>query len=358
MSPNSPPTVEGGQLYPVETLRAFTVQAFLRCGVAEPDAEVVADSLLEADLRGVDSHGVTRLLGTYVKRLRRGVVNPRPTVRLVDESAATLLFDGDNGLGAVVGKQAMEACIQRARAAGAAWAGVRHSNHFGACAYYTLMAAQSDHVGIAMTNSPPAMAPWGGVTPYLGTNPLSIALPAEAEPVVLDMATSVAARGHIILAAARGEATIPPGWALDARGRPTTDTREALAGLAMPLGGHKGYGLAMAIEALCGLLTGAAFGPGIGSLSREFQRPQDVGHLFGALDVGRMVPLEAFKARLGQMCRELRACTLAEGFERIYVPGEIEAEQRQRRLREGIPVPEPIREEFRALGSELGIAFE
>ncbi|HEY8477443.1 MAG TPA: Ldh family oxidoreductase [Chloroflexota bacterium] len=350
-------STEGVTYYPVEVLREFTVQCFTAAGVPAEDARVVAENLIEANLRGVDTHGITRLLGIYIKRLRAGLVNTRPNIRVVSESPSTVLLDGDNGLGAVVGRRAMELAIARARHAGSAWVGVRNSNHFGACAHFTMMAARADMVGIALTNGPKSMAPWGGVTPYLSTNPISFAVPSDDGPVVLDMATSVVAKGHIFLAAAKGE-RIPEGWAMDKRGRPTTDPREAIEGLVMPLAGHKGYGLSMMIDILCGILTGGAFGPYIGSLYTDMDRPQQVGHLFGAIDISRFVPVEEFKTRLGQMVREIRSCERAEGVERIYVPGEIEAEKAARRLREGVPIPEPIRQEFIAVARELGVPFE
>lgn len=353
MSTVTTPTVK-----PSSVLRAFAEESLRRCEVSAGDAAIAADSLIEASLRGVDTHGVTSLLGIYVRRLRVGAVNPVPEVRVVSESAAAVVLDGDNGLGAVVGHKAVHDCITRAAATGAAWVGVRHSNHFGATGYYSMMAAAAGHVGIALTNGPPSMAPWGGVTKYMSTNPLSIALPADGDPVVLDMATSVVARFQVIQAATRGDQQIPEGWALDSRGRPTTDPQEALEGLIMPLGGHKGYGLSMMIDVLCGVLTGAAFGPYIGSLRRELDRSQNVGHLFGAIDITRLLPLDAFKSGLAQMCREIHASELAEGSDRVYVPGEIEAERRRQRLKEGIPVPEEALEDFRQIARELRISSE
>ncbi|MGH9339219.1 MAG: Ldh family oxidoreductase [Acidobacteriota bacterium] len=346
------------RLYPAEKLRAFAEQALARCKVPESDAAVVADNLVEANLRGVDSHGVTSLLGIYVKRLKKGLINPRPSFSVVSESPSTLVLDADNGLGALIGKRAMQECLRRASESGAAWAGVRHSNHFGAAAYFSLMAARSGRIGIAMTNGPPNMPPWGGSRPYLSTNPISIALPAEGEPVVLDMATSVVARFQIIRAATRGDTALPEGWALDERGRPTTDPKEALEGFAMPMGGHKGYGLSLMIDALCGVLAGGAFGPDVGSLQRRFDRPQDVGHMFAAIDVARMIPLPEFSSRLARMCSELHQIEPAQGFERVYVPGEIEAEQRRRRLKEGIPVDETAWQRLREVAQELKISLE
>jgi LDH2 family malate/lactate/ureidoglycolate dehydrogenase len=348
-----------GKLYPVETLREFTFQAFTKAGVPEEDARIVTDNLIDSNLRGVDTHGITRLLPIYIKRLRAGIVNPHPRIRIVSEGPSAFLVDGDNGLGAVVATWAMREVIRRAAESGAAWAGVRASNHFGACAYFAMQATRRDMVGIAMTNGPAAMAPWGGRKPYVSTNPLCFAVPSEErDPVVVDMATSVVARGHILLADMRGDATIPDGWALDPAGKPTTDTKEAIKGTVMPMGGHKGYALSFMIDVLSGILTGARFGPHLGSLYSEFERPQDIGHLLGAIDIKRLVPIADFKRRLAEMCREVRGSELAEWADRIYIPGEIESEKRRAREADGIPVAAGVRDEFIGVARELGIAFD
>jgi len=347
-----------GTLYPVEVLREFTQQAFVKAGVPDDDAAVVTDNLIEANLRGVDTHGITRLLAIYIKRLRAGIVNAHPNITIASESSSAILVDGDNGLGAVVATWAMQEAIRRAGQHGACWAGVRHSNHFGATAYFTLMAAARDMVGIGMTNGPAAMAPWGGSKAYMSTNPISFAVPGEEEPVVFDMATSVAARGHILLAVTRGDERIPEGWALDKDGRPTTDPQAAVEGTVMPMAGYKGYVLSMMIDILCGCLTGAAFGPHLGPLYGQFERPQDIGHLLGAIDIGQMVPIGAFKSRLAQMVQEIKATPLAAGASGIFIPGEIEAGKRTRRLQEGIPIPEGVRHEFLEVARDLDIPFE
>lgn len=342
--------------YPVETLREFTFQSFSRVGVPENDARIVTDNLIEANLRGVDTHGITRLLPIYIRRLRLGIVNSRPEIKIVRDSPSAFLVDGDNGLGAVVGTWAMQKVIERAAEHGAAWAVVRRSNHFGACAYFALQAARRDMLGLTFTNGSRAVAPWGGRQAYHSTNPLCIAVPSQdGDPVVADLATSVAARGHILLADMRGESSIPEGWALDASGQPTTDIQAALGGTLMPMAGHKGYVLAFMIDVLCGVLTGASFGPHIGSLYTALDRPQDLGHLFGAVDIGQLVPLSDFKRRLAEMCREVRANELAEWAERIYVPGEIESEKRKQRELEGIPIDEGVQQKLDAVARELDI---
>jgi LDH2 family malate/lactate/ureidoglycolate dehydrogenase len=344
--------------YPPDTLRQFASRCLQAVGVPAADAETVADNLTDSHLRGVDSHGVTRLIEVYVEQVEAGIINPRPDMRLVEDSTALGLLDADNGLGAVAGTRAMRLCIEKAREVGAAWVGVRNSNHFGACAYYTNQMAAHGLVGIGMTNAPPTMAPWGGIEPYFGTNPLGVSFPTRSgTPISVDLATSVAARGYILLAAAKGE-PIPPGWAQDTRGRPTTDAQQALEGTVLPMAGHKGYALALMIDVMCGVLTGAGFGHGLGQLYGDLQRPQSIGHLLGAIDISRFIPLEQFYDRIDQMAREIRATPLAEGVAQIFVPGDIEAAKTEQRRREGIPVAEPIRRQFVALGQRLGVPFE
>ncbi len=342
-------------LYPTESLRAFASGCLQAVGAPAHDAAVAADTLVDAHLRGVDSHGVTRLIQIYVERLEAGVVNPRPMVRVVDESVSTTLVDADNALGAVAGTYAVEVCLAKARDAGAGWVGVRNSNHFGACAYYTNRLAARGMVGFAFSNAPATMAPWGGIEPYLGTNPIGFSVPARSGiPISIDMATSVAARGYILLAAAKGEA-VPSDWAIDKRGRPTTDANEALEGTVLPMAGHKGYALALMVELLSGVLTGAAFGRHIGRLYEDFTHPQNVGHLIGAIDIQRFLPLEQFYDRIEQLTQEIRSTPLREGVAEIFVPGDIEAATRERRLREGIPVAEPLRQQLVELGQRLGV---
>jgi len=347
---------ESTLVFPESTLRVFATRVFQAAGLTPEDAARVADNLIHANLRGVDTHGLTRL-PIYVKRLRLGAMNPRPRISVLAEGPATLLLNGDNGPGAVVATHAMQQAIRKAREIGTCWVGVRRGNHFGTCAYYTMMASDADMVGIVFTNGPASMAPWGGRQPYLSTNPISFAIPSDEGAVVLDMATSVAARGHFLLAMKEGR-ELPPGLALDREGRPTTDPRAAWEGLIMPLGGHKGYGLSLVFDLLAGVLNGAANGPRVGRTYEEFDRPSDVGHTFVALDVSRFMPPLTFRQLVGQTCREIRAIPRAPGVERIYVPGEIEAERAAQRARDGIPLPASVVEELRATAAELGVPWE
>lgn len=316
-------------------LRYWTRAVFESVGLPEPDAAVVTDALVSADLRGIDSHGVMRV-PIYVKRLRLDLIEPRPSIRLAGDRGTVAVLDGGNGMGQVVAAQAMEEAIRRARQHSVGLVGVRNSNHFGMAAYFAMQALEHDMIGVALSNAPATMAPWGGARPYLGTNPLAIAVPAGDEPpIVLDMAMSTVARGKIILAAQEGT-PVPEGWAVDTDGEPTTDPARALAGMVLPVGGAKGYGLATIIEILAGVLVGAAFGPHIGALYDNFTSPQGLGHFLGAIDVQAFDTADRFKGRMDRLIQEIRAVPRASQVERIYLPGEIEWLAELRRRREGI----------------------
>jgi LDH2 family malate/lactate/ureidoglycolate dehydrogenase len=292
-----------------------------------------------------------------LRRLRSGAVNARPNVHIVQESPATVLVDGDNGMGLVTGAWAMREAIRHARGTGAVVASVRHSNHYGAAAYYAQLASGAGLIGLSFTNTDAGMAPWGSVTPYLGTNPMAFAAPGGIEGgIVMDMATSQVSWGKVMLAARAGE-NIPLGWATDRSGRPTEDANEAMRGLMLPLGGYKGFGLALMIEILCGVLSGSAFGPHVVDDGVKPYRPQNVGHFFVAIDIERFTPLEEFRARMQQMVDEIHGCRLSENVSRIYVPGEIEMETANRRQREGIPLIGNLIEELVQLGREVGEPF-
>ncbi len=352
------PGVESGILYPAEKLRAFTLQVFQKVGVSPEDAELVTNSLIEANLRGVDTHGVTRMLNVYIKRLQVGVMSPRTSLVVVREKAATALIDCHNSIGQVGATRAMQLAIKKAKETGTAFVAVTHSNHYGAAAYYAMMALEHGMIGFSATNAPAAVAPTGGRKPLLGTNPLAVAIPAGEElPVVLDFATTVVARGRIVLYAKQNK-PLEPGWAFDEMGRPTVDPQAALRGLLAPIGGYKGYGLALVVDLLSGVLTGANYGAHFpGFLADNLETPSDIGSVFAAVNVESFMDLPEFKVRMDAALREIKQSPLAEGARRIYIPGEIEFETKAERLQNGIPVPEPIVKEFIALGEELGVPF-
>ena len=320
------------------------------------DADLIAESLVQANLRGVDSHGVARM-AIYIERLNKKLVNPRPRIAILQETPAMALVDGDNGSGQVVAKMAMELAVGKAKESGVSLVGIRNSTHFGAAAFFSMMALDKDMIGIALANSYATVAPWGGRIPYFGTNPLSVAVPAGRElPVVLDMATSVAAWGKIILAAQKGE-PIPMGWAIDSNGEITTDATKALHGALIPFGGAKGSGISLIIDVLVGLLTGANYGPYVGDLYKNLAHPQNVGQMMGAIDIGRFSDINEFKNRMDTMIREIKLLPRAKGVSEILLPGEPEIRNQQRREREGISLPPTTINDLQKLSSEYGVPW-
>ncbi len=336
--------------------RAFSERAFLAVSVPKLDAAVIADSLLEADLRGVYSHGI-QLLHRYVRGLRNGI-NPTSEVTTVADAGGLVVLDGGGGMGQIVAVRAMSLAIDRARSHGAATVVVRSSNHLGALAYYGMMAVDQGMIGVCSTSGPAVMAPWGGVTETLGNNPFCVAAPAgETYPVVLDMATSTAARNKIRVAAAKGE-SLPPDWALDRQGRPTTDAEEALLGLVAPMAGAKGFGLTVALEVLSSVLSGGLIGkevPRDALASSDVFYPVRASHYFHAVDVGKVMPLDEFTARVDSLARQVHESDLAEGTDAVYMPGEIEFLTRERRLAEGIPISPAVMATIDRVAAEISV---
>jgi LDH2 family malate/lactate/ureidoglycolate dehydrogenase len=268
-----------------------------------------------------------------------------------------ILADGDNGLGIIVGVKAMREAIRAAKQHGVALATARNSGHFGAAGYYARLASARGFIGLVCSNAGPAMAPWGSLTPYLGTNPMAFAAPGGLEDgVTLDMATSQVASGKVNLARLAGR-LIPLNWATDSLGRPTDDPATALAGLMQPLGGYKGYGLALMIEILAGVLAGAAIGPHLFDGPSNGRVSHNVGHFFMALDVELFMPLAEFEQRMRQMADEIHQAELAPGAQRVYLPGEIERETAERREREGIPCPKHLIADLKQVGEQVGELF-
>jgi LDH2 family malate/lactate/ureidoglycolate dehydrogenase len=339
---------------PAPALHRFCTAVFQATGVPAEDAATVADTLVEADLRGVHSHGVW-WMSTYTRRLRQGGLNPRPRLQVVRETPAMLLLDADGGMGQVAGVAAMRHAIAKAKAGGVGVAAVRNSNHFGAAAYYALLAAPEQQIGFATTDAEPTMAPWGGAQKLVvGNNPLAYAIPVDDDfTMLLDMAQSVVAWGKIFLAAQRGE-KIPTTWALNADGEPTEDPHEAMAGVLLPVGGYKGYGLALVMQVLSSVLSGATFGSTMPPMANP-ALSQGHGHFFLALDIAHFIPLAEFRRGMAQMVAEQRNAPLAKGVDRIYLPGEIEHSKRQQRLLHGVPLEAYIVQSLIALGQELGV---
>jgi LDH2 family malate/lactate/ureidoglycolate dehydrogenase len=352
------PGVDGGILYPADRLRGWTRQVFQKVGVSSEDAELVTDSLIEANLRGVDTHGITRVLNVYIKRIQVGVMSPRTDIEVVRENASTAMLDCKNSIGQVGAARATRMAIEKAKRTGVGFTAVTHSNHYGAAAYYAMMGLDQGMIGFTCTNAPATVAPWGGRTPMLGTNPIAYAVPAgEEQAMVVDLATTVVARGRILLYAKQNR-QLEPGWAFDDMGRPTVDAQAALKGLLAPIGGYKGYGLALVVDILSGVLTGSNYGTHFpGFLADEMKTPSDIGSVFCAINVESFMDLPEFKARMDAALREIKSSARADGVGRIYIPGEIEYETKMDRLAHGIPVPEQVVADFVALGNELGVPF-
>jgi LDH2 family malate/lactate/ureidoglycolate dehydrogenase len=352
------PGVDGGIRFPADRLRAWSEQVFQKVGVAKDDAALLTDTLIEANFRGVDTHGVTRVLCTYVKRIQAGVMSPRTQLAVVRENASTALIDCKNSIGQVGAARAMRLAIDKAAKTGVAFVAVTHSNHYGTAAYWAMMAPEHGMIGFSSTNAPATVAPTGGRTAMLGTNPFAIAIPAgQEQPMVLDLATTVVARGRVMLYAKQNK-PLEPGWAFDERGVPTTDPHAALKGLLAPIGGYKGYGIALAIDLLCGVMTGSSYGSHFpGFLADNMKEPTDVGSVFAAINVESFMDLPEFRASMDKALREMKNSERAEGVPRIYIPGEIELETKADRVKHGIPIPEPIVNDFVALGQELGVPF-
>jgi L-2-hydroxycarboxylate dehydrogenase (NAD+) len=336
-----------------DRLRGFAGRVLRAAGLDGEHAAVTAGGLVEANLRGVDTHGVFRL-PQYVEAIRTGQVNPRPRVRVAGRRGATALVDADGGYGFGPSLLAADVAVEIARSHGVAAAGVRNSHHFGAAAIYALRVSNAGMIGLVTTNASPTMGPPGGVRPVVGNNPVACAIPRRAPrpPIVLDMAMSEVAQGKIRVAALEGRA-IPPGWAYDARGLPTTDPVEALrAGLLAPIGRHKGYGLAVVSEVLAGVLTGSPFGAEADSHGR---RAGGVGHLVMAIDPDHFLDREQFDAGVERLAEEIKAVPRAEGVEAVYLPGEPEWIAFQERRRSGIPLSREVARRLEALADEVGV---
>ena len=331
-------------------LRDFVVEVLGCLSVPLPDATTTADCLVSADLEGHASHGVIRL-PFYANRLRQGLVTPQPVMRVIAERAAAATLDAGNGLGPVAGTRAMELAIAKARHTGVGVCAVRASNHLGALSYYVKQAATQGLIGLSVTNTPPAMAPPGGRQPFLGTNPIAAAIPTSSHPIVIDLATSQVARGRILAAARAGEA-IPQGWALDAVGRPTTATGPALAGSLVPLGGAKGFSLALLVEILSSLLSGAGIGPEVSGTFAPSDQPSNVGHCMIALDPAAFGG--GFLSRADQLCLGIRSAPAVDAATPIRMPGDRALSERTDRELEGINLPEPVIADLRDLAATVG----
>jgi len=337
-------------------LTAFITGALQAAGLPENDAATVASLMVEADLRGSDTHGVIRL-PLYLRRLKAGGVKARPNIRVVQEKASTALVDGDNGIGHLVMRFAAMTAIEKAKRTGVAWVGARLSNHAGPAALYAMMPLAHDMIGLYLAvGSNNHLPPWGSTENLLGTNPLAVAIPAgEEPPIVLDMAPTVAAFGKVRLKMQRNE-ELPVGWMIGRDGKPLTDPKRADEGLLLPIGDYKGSGLSLIIGLLAGTLNGAAFGRDVIDFVKEPGKATNTGHAIVAISVEGFMPVADFKRQVDVIVRTMRGAERLPGVERIWLPGEQSHLKRQDRVAHGIPMPKPLRDSLDAAVRDLCVA--
>jgi LDH2 family malate/lactate/ureidoglycolate dehydrogenase len=352
--------VQAGSGITFDRLTAFIHEALAKLGLPDQDAATVAALMAQADLQGSDGHGVSRL-PQYARRIKAGGFNVRPNIRVVREHASTALVNGDNGMGHLVMSRAAEIAIQKARATGIGWVNSQYSNHAGPASLYATMPLKHDMIGLyfAVGNAN-HLPPWGGLDMLLSTNPIAAAIPAGTEkPIVLDMATTVAAYGKVKTKALRGE-MMPEGWMIDRLGQPLTDPKRADEGMLLPLGGmeagYKGFGLAMIIGLLAGTLGGAAIGRDVIDFNHDDDSVTNTGQAIAAIDIAAFGDVATFKAAVDALVRDFRASERMPGVDRIMVPGERSAETRVIRARDGIPIAPALMRGLDQLAGELGIA--
>jgi LDH2 family malate/lactate/ureidoglycolate dehydrogenase len=349
MAEPSPP------LLPAQSLRRFVADALAKVGLPQSDAATCAELMVRADLLGADGHGIFRL-PQYVRRIKGGAVNVNPKVRIAREAAGMALVDGDNGMGHVVMSFATKTAIDKAKTAGAAWVGVRNSNHAGPASLYATMPLDHDMIGLYLAvGNANHMAPWGGIDLLLSTNPIAVAVPGSDGAIVLDMATSVAAYGKVKTAAQRGEA-MPEGWMIDRQGRPLTDPKRADEGMLVPIGGYKGYGLALVFGLLAGTLNGAAMGSDTVDFNADDTTPTNTGHAIVALSIAAFGEIDDFKRRVDKIAREIRRSKPLPGVAKVWLPGDQSRAKFEERSRLGVPVPKALRANLDKLAGELRIA--
>ncbi len=338
-----------------EALGRFIEQAFGATGMNPEDSRYCAECLVKTNLWGIDSHGVLRL-PIYLERLQNGAVKPNPEIRAEKSFGALEVLNGDDGMGYVVGHRAMTRAIELARTHGVACIGAMRSNHFGAAALYAREAAAEGMIGIAMTNVGPLMVVPGGSKPVAGNNPIAFAAPTFAEfPFVMDISLSQVAGGKLLLAAKEGK-KIPLDWAADKDGRPTDDPVKGYDGYLLPMGGHKGFAMSLAVDVLCGVMTGGAFLSGIMNMYRAKDRPSGTGHLMIAINPSALISPEDFGRRMAEMKQTVKASPMWDETREMLLPGELEYRSEGQRRRNGIPLAQNLFDELNQLAEKLGTA--
>lgn len=342
--------------YDIEKIRAFGVEVSVKAGMSRDNAETFLDNMINSDLRNVRSHGVTKFRG-YLSRVEHGVTDIKAEPTITATAPGTFTVDGNNGMGTTVAWKSMNACIERAKETGVAFAAVRNASHHGFGGYYVMHAADNGMIGFEVCNTPALVAPFGGAVPMLGTNPMSVAIPAGKHPMlVLDMATSLVAKGKIALAMKEGK-PIPADWALDKDGNRTTDPFAANIGALLPFGGPKGYAIGLIIDVLCSCLAGANDSCHIPRVFENLEEPSNIGYFMGVFDISKFVPLDEFKERVDALFDNLKTCPPSEGSSGVMIPGEIEANAAAKNRAEGLELSEPVLKEFLELAEKYGVAY-
>ncbi|MDN5205125.1 Ldh family oxidoreductase [Fulvivirgaceae bacterium BMA10] len=355
-------------LFAYSDLRKFCEQVFTEMGCPPEDAELASDVLLAADLRGVDSHGVARLIG-YVRLWESDRINPTPDIRLVHETPSTGVVDGDSGLGLVVAPRAMEIVMEKARHVGSGWISIKNSNHFGIAGYHAMMALKEDMIGMAMTNASPLVAPTFSTDKLLGTNPIAVSIPAgEESPFVADFATTTAANGKLEILQ-RKEAEAPLGWVQTADGEVSTNANELKQGGALlPLGSdrehgsHKGYCLGSIVDIFSAVLSGANYGPWVPPFVSFLPLPDNpvgegIGHFVGAMRIDAFRPAKEFKDHMDNWIRTFKNANTVNGQDKVYVPGEPEERMTQERMSSGIPLLPPVINDLKSIAEKFSLSF-
>jgi L-2-hydroxycarboxylate dehydrogenase (NAD+) len=341
--------------FAIEAIRAFSNEVLRHYGVPDDDAEVITERMLDADVRGMNAHGIFRL-PSYVARIEAGGYNLRPNIRAVRETPSSALVDGDNGFGQLVVTRATELAIDKARDTGIAWVGVRGSNHAGAAGVYAAMGLDEGMIGMYFAvGSSNHLPPWGGAEALMSTNPLAVAIPAgEEPPIVLDMATTVASYGKVKVAAARGE-TMPEGWMVDREGRPLTDPARSDEGFLLPIGGYKGYGLGLVVGLLAGTINGAALGREVVDFTQDHTTAPNVGQTIMMLRPDLFRPLDEFKAAVDTQIRDLRESEPMPGWPPVRTPGDQVPARKRDALEHGLDYAPATVDAFRSLAERVGV---
>jgi len=353
-------------MYSYQKLKDFCKSVFIHIGCSKQHAELAAEVLVAADLRGVDSHGVARLSG-YIRLWESQRINTEPNIKILHETPSTAVVDGDAGLGLVVGPEAMRIAIQKAKTAGTGWVAVKNSNHFGIAGYHALMAADNDMIGMAMTNASPLVAPTFSKERLLGTNPIAVAIPARQQPTfVADLATTTAANGKLEILQRKNEST-PTGWVQTQEGKPSTDPYELKNGGALlPLGSdrvhssHKGYCLGAIVDILSAVLSGASYGPWappfVSFLPLAPDMPgEGLGHFFGAMRIDAFRPADEFKLHMDKWIERFRSAKTVDGEDQVLIPGDPERLLAEKRIAGGVPLIDAVAEDLRSLANKFNI---